>query len=480
MVIASKSTRQRCCRWAILIKSLIVSFAFLSFLALVMSTIVVFKYQDLENANAIAFEGSFPTHPSLSSDWKNLRKRHEQRLNHSEIYSAPSNVLEFVHITKTGGTAVEAAAAAANITWGLCHFEFQKQLGPACMRPNWAHLVVMEQRKKNETNATNSMMPYPPWHSPTHWLALVEPSSKETTTITTTTPVTNPYQGSKTFTIVRNPYDRIISEYYCKYFGFHREEYQQTINKHKVRIKQLQEQSEENDDQDHGLRRTIDRKLEERCNRDTLEWERRHRDDKMARIRARRRELEDGYSVNMAVPSCRHLVLAARIQEKLPPQSRQEIDMARFQRDKRRVRPRKKDTHRSFNFWILRVLTQRSNSMGHLLPQHYYVYDSDGNQVIDHVIRFENITSEFDELMRLYGLNVTLSQNEKINQGHQSAEGMKFSTKDFTQQTLALINEVYRKDFELLGYPTMTTSHYVEPGGENEDLDLGEEEQTAE
>ena len=479
VAIASKSSRRRCCR-PILIQTLIITLAFLTFLSLVMSTIIVFNNQELDNADALmlASERSLLNHPSRGN-WKNLRKRHEQRLSRSQVYWAPSNELEFVHITKTGGTAVEAAAAAANITWGVCHFEFQPQLGPACMRPNWAHLVDMERQKEddplqNERNATN-VMPHPPWHAPMHWLAWVEQPKN-----TTATPVTNPYRKSKTFTIVRNPYDRIISEYYCKFFGYHREEYQRSRNKLGGKVMQSREQREENDDQDSRLNKPIERRLEERCERDTLEWEIRHRDDRMALVRARRQEMEGGNSYNMAVPSCRHLVLASRVYDKTPPQSRRENDMAQIRRDRRRINPKRKDSQRSFNFWIRRVLMRRSNSTGHLLPQHYYVYDNEGNQIVNHIIRFENITSEFDELMRLYGLNVSLSQNEKINQGHQSAEGVKFSTKDFSQYTLNLINEVYQQDFELLGYPKLMTSGNIEPEVEDEELEPEDEDATTE
>lgn len=34
--------------------------------------------------------------------------------------------LEFAHISKTGGTAIERAAAQTGIPWGICHFESRK------------------------------------------------------------------------------------------------------------------------------------------------------------------------------------------------------------------------------------------------------------------------------------------------------------------------------------------------------------------
>ena len=35
---------------------------------------------------------------------------------------------------------------------------------------------------------------------------------------------------------------------------------------------------------------------------------------------------------------------------------------------------------------------------GHFLPQHVYVYDMEGNQVIDHILRFEQLNEDFSAL----------------------------------------------------------------------------------
>ncbi len=41
-------------------------------------------------------------------------------------------VLEYVHITKTGGTAVERAGGEAGLQWGICHFRFHIGYGLGC------------------------------------------------------------------------------------------------------------------------------------------------------------------------------------------------------------------------------------------------------------------------------------------------------------------------------------------------------------
>jgi len=93
--------------------------------------------------------------------------------------------LEFVHITKTGGTSIEAAGARAGINWGLCHYSQRDKSG--CTQP--VDLNYIERK--------NPFLQQPPWHVPLQFL------------------VENPFQNSETFAVVRNPYDRYISEYYC-------------------------------------------------------------------------------------------------------------------------------------------------------------------------------------------------------------------------------------------------------------------------
>lgn len=103
----------------------------------------------------------------------------------------PARLLEFVHITKTGGTSIEAAAAAAGIKWGICHF--QKELSVGCSGSPNIPMTIESLRFKNIS----------PWHQPLQYFAL------------------NPFQHADTFAVVRNPYDRYISEYYCPWGGYH-------------------------------------------------------------------------------------------------------------------------------------------------------------------------------------------------------------------------------------------------------------------
>ena len=102
--------------------------------------------------------------------------------------------LEFVHITKTGGSAIEKLAANNGITWGICHFS------------NAPYLNCIEQNKVS----TEELYIGTPWHAPPKVInALLVPPKYEY----------NPYSDADLFAVVRNPYDRAISEYYCPFFG---------------------------------------------------------------------------------------------------------------------------------------------------------------------------------------------------------------------------------------------------------------------
>jgi hypothetical protein len=111
------------------------------------------------------------------------------------------NKLEFVHITKTGGTSVEVEAARAGIRWGACHVRTLETCRPV-WPPDWQRSGVRPMYDLLSNAPVQARRT--PWHIPPSWFA------------------NSPYEGSATFTIVRNPYERYISEYYCPWFGLNR------------------------------------------------------------------------------------------------------------------------------------------------------------------------------------------------------------------------------------------------------------------
>lgn len=108
-----------------------------------------------------------------------------------------SKALEFVHITKTGGTSIEAAAAKAGVAWGVCKFFRDKDCAPPANHSNASPIYDRNAWACNMTGVV-------PWHCP--------PNRFKDRDM---------YSGSNTFAVVRNPYDRILSEYYWAH-SFHR------------------------------------------------------------------------------------------------------------------------------------------------------------------------------------------------------------------------------------------------------------------
>jgi hypothetical protein len=80
----------------------------------------------------------------------------------------------------------------------------------------------------------------------------------------------------------------------------------------------------------------------------------------------------------------------------------------------------------------------------HFIPQHFYVYDKN-KQYVDNVLYFENIETQFDNLMKKHKLNITL--NKKINTSIKN-----IYVKDLKLDTIKLIAKIYAEDFHKFGY----------------------------
>lgn len=98
--------------------------------------------------------------------------------------------LEFVHIPKTGGSRIEAAGAQFGLAWGSCKFTRGGYCDAALIRR-----APLLDRNKWECNLPAT----PAWHCPP---GIGWQSENDL------------YNGSKTFAIVRNPYELMISEFY--------------------------------------------------------------------------------------------------------------------------------------------------------------------------------------------------------------------------------------------------------------------------
>ena len=63
-----------------------------------------------------------------------------------------------------------------------------------------------------------------------------------------------------------------------------------------------------------------------------------------------------------------------------------------------------------------------------------------------HVLKFENIEEEFNNLMNLYNYNIVLNKRVQVSK-------QIFTLKDFSDKTIKLIQTIYKKDFEIFDYP---------------------------
>jgi hypothetical protein len=104
-------------------------------------------------------------------------------------------------------------------------------------------------------------------------------------------------------------------------------------------------------------------------------------------------------------------------------------------------------TRESFNKYIQTKIKQQKNNPfgGHYTPQYKYSENNDSQLVNINVLKFENITNEFNNLMKEY--NIDLHLNE-----HKNKSNYKFTTDDFTKETIDLIKKVYEQDFEQFNY----------------------------
>lgn len=105
--------------------------------------------------------------------------------------------LEFVHIPKTAGTAVETTAARHNVSWGVCHFLNRKR----SQEVSHNHTLCPD-AKETFYKKPKLIYSVPHWHLPPRYFTMKDRYEY------------NPYEDADLFTIVRNPYERILSQYY--------------------------------------------------------------------------------------------------------------------------------------------------------------------------------------------------------------------------------------------------------------------------
>lgn len=125
------------------------------------------------------------------------------------------------------------------------------------------------------------------------------------------------------------------------------------------------------------------------------------------------------------------------------------------------------DKKYSFKEFVLRGLPNKdlySDVYRHIIPQHQFLYDDAGNQLVDFVGRFENLQSDFDFVCSKLGIADTRLPH--VNSSGQKGEikgklKSLFSKQNlikrpyssyYDEETLESVNKMYATDIKIFGY----------------------------
>ena len=109
---------------------------------------------------------------------------------------------------------------------------------------------------------------------------------------------------------------------------------------------------------------------------------------------------------------------------------------------------------KAMNQWIVNAAETAMNEgvchYGHCTALHKFVYDDEGKQLITHVLKMEELSSEFPKLMKRYKLPVELK--------HLTVEHHELGIDDLSKEAIAKINEWAGPDFDYFGYEQLDPS----------------------
>lgn len=107
-----------------------------------------------------------------------------------------------------------------------------------------------------------------------------------------------------------------------------------------------------------------------------------------------------------------------------------------------------KNNKEDMNKWLNEHLIDENVKDGglncHLLPQHEYIYNDNNEKTCNNILKFSNLTSDFNNLMKNKDINIRLSNKNKDNKSN-----FNLTVNDIDDDNMKKIFKYYKKDFEI-------------------------------
>jgi hypothetical protein len=107
---------------------------------------------------------------------------------------------------------------------------------------------------------------------------------------------------------------------------------------------------------------------------------------------------------------------------------------------------KKQYPEKDIDLFVKKRLNQKFiNKNAQYNPQHIFIFDKQGKQFVDEIINFNNINDDINNLNIKYNLNIPLYGNQKTEKPTEY-------NRYFNKESIDIINNLYEKDFDLLGF----------------------------